>query len=93
MRKVDDATLLYIGSSRDREQIIHSAFDKLYHEHTTEEYARLIAKNEQKFRNGFTNEVLTSLGYKATDSKHLTSIVYYYVQKLVDEFLELNGGK
>lgn len=93
LRKVDEATLLYIGSSRDREQIIHSAFNKLYYEHTKEEYARLISNNEQKFRNGFTNEVLTTLGYKATDSKHLTSIVYYYVQKLVDEFLELNGGR
>ncbi|WP_295211609.1 ATP-binding protein [Ruminococcus sp.] len=86
-RYIDDATMLYIGNSRDREEIIHHIFEELYNEFTVEEYAERIFAVKDHFHKAFTDEVFEVLGYKPYDSDMLYNIVYNSVGKLIDEYI------
>ena len=91
-RYVDDATLLYIGNSRDREEIIHGIFEELYHEYTDEEYGEMILQSREHFHKAFTEEVFEMLGYKPTDSETLYQIVFLEVDKLIKEYVGKRKG-
>jgi len=82
-RYVDDATMLYIGNSRDSEEIVHRIFEELYHEYSDEEYGELIMQQREYFHKAFTNEVFDMLGYKPTDSDTLYQIVFMAVDRAI----------
>lgn len=89
VRYIDDATMLYVGNSRDREEIIHRIFDELYHSASKEDYALEISQKRQYFHDGFSREVMEYLGYTREDSEQLYKIVYASVELLICEFLSL----
>lgn len=88
-RYIDEATLLYCGNSRDREEIIHKIFNELYHELPKEEYAIQIMQNKDNFHIGFTDEVMEYIKYSKADSEELYNIVYYAVGQLISEMCSL----
>lgn len=91
-RYVDDATMLYIGNSRDSEEIVHRIFEELYHEYSDEEYGELIMQQREHFHKAFTNEVFDMLGYKPTDSDTLYQIVFMAVDRLIKEYIGKRKG-
>ena len=84
--------MLYIGNSRDSEEIVHRIFEELYHEYSDEEYGELIMQQREHFHKAFTNEVFDMLGYKPTDSSTLYHIVFAAVDRLIKEYIGKRKG-
>lgn len=89
MREISDAHLLYIGNSRDAEQITHRLFNMGYTEKTHAEYGAMLFDKAvyNGFIDGFTQEIESYYGYTREDSELLYTLVRNAVVKLADELV------
>lgn len=81
------ADLLYMGTSRDREQISINALHELYPNVTRSEAIATVTNDREYFISTFTNEFAEYLGYKRSDSEEFYLICERAVKQLCEAIL------
>lgn len=90
-RLASDCDLLYIGNSRDKQEIIYKIFNRLYGFHyNANELAEKMNNDRDYFIETFTVEVFEYFGISENCSSFLYQMVHTLVQNLTQNFIEKN---
>lgn len=90
-RLASDCDLLYIGSSRDKQDIIYKIFNRLYASHfSANELAHKMYESRQHFIDVFTGEVFEYFGISSNCSEYLYHLIHTLVENLTENFITTN---
>ena len=90
-RLASDCDLLYIGNSRDKQEIIYKIFNRLYiSNYNGYELAQLMYDNREHFVKTFTKEVFEYFGIAEHCSEFLYHMINTLVVNLTQNYIEKN---
>ena len=91
-RLASDCDLLYIGNSRDKQDIIYKIFNRLYASHyNARELAEKMSEKREHFINAFTSEVFEYFGISENCSEYLYQMIHTLVVNLTQNYIEKNA--
>ncbi len=91
-RLASDCDLLYIGNSRDKQDIIYKIFNRLYASHyNASELAEKMSEKREHFINAFTSEVFEYFGISENCSEYLYQMIHTLVVNLTQNYIEKNA--